>query len=155
MANFLLSPFLAVYYYRHRNIFSYLSYLSCPANRYLMYRLCHYSQIPEHYPLLKQIIQLKSDGISIREIVRHIGISRNSMRKYLALLDTGSWELSNRNLADKANNKDLLEHDTERYAQLSQHFSSSVSELSKIIVTRKLLWQECIALHPDGYSYSR
>ena len=35
---------------------------------------------------LKQILQLKCDGIGIREIARRTGISRNSVRKYLALL---------------------------------------------------------------------
>ena len=38
---------------------------------------------------------------------------------------------------------------------LSAHFKQSGSELSKIGVTRYLLWQEYLLQHPDGYSYSR
>ena len=87
-------------------------------------------------------------------MARHIGISRNSVRKYLALLDIAE-ELSNTELVDKAYNNNLLEHDTERLKQLSQYFSSSGSELSKTGVTFQLLWQEYLVLHPDGYSYSR
>ena len=114
------------------------------------------SQKPIVMEQLKQIIQLKSDGIAIREMARRIGISRNSVRKYLALLDTGnSNELSNRELADQAYNNDMLEHDTQRLQQLTQHFSSAGSELSKTGVTRQLLWQEYLVMHPDGYSYSR
>ncbi len=113
------------------------------------------SQKPIVMEQLKQILQLKNDGIAIREMARRIGISRNSVRKYLALLDSGNKELSNRELADKAYQNDLLEHDAERLQQLVQHFSSSRSELSKTGVTRQLLWQEYIIQHPDGYSYSR
>jgi transposase len=104
---------------------------------------------------LKQILQLKSDGIGIREMARRTGISRNSVRKYLALLETAGKELSNAELADKAYNNDLLEHDAERLKELTQHFNHCGSELSKTGVTRQLLWHEYLQQHPDGYSYSR
>ena len=41
------------------------------------------AQKPITMEQLKQILQLKNDGIGIREIVRRNGISRNSVRKYL------------------------------------------------------------------------
>lgn len=83
------------------------------------------SQKPIAMEQLKRILQLKNDGIGIREMARRIGISRNSVRKYLALLHKDSSELSNKELADKAYNNDLLEHDAERLAQLTQHFIGS------------------------------
>ena len=46
---------------------------------------------------LKQILQLKNDGIAIREIARRIGVSRNSVRKYLSLLN----DTINENLTSK------------------------------------------------------
>lgn len=113
------------------------------------------SQKPIVMEQLKQILQLKTDGIAIREIARRIGISRNSVRKYLALLDENSCGLSNIELAEKAYNNDQLEHDTKRLQDLTLHFSSNSSELSRTGVTRQLLWREYITLHPDGYSYSR
>jgi transposase len=103
---------------------------------------------------LKQIIQLQTDGISIREIARRVGISRNSVRKYLSLFNTNE-NLSDSELADKAYSNDLLEHDAERLRQLTAHFSSAGTELSKTGVTRQLLWREYLVKHPDGYSYSR
>jgi len=39
---------------------------------------------------LKQLLQLKGDGIGIREMARRLGVSRNSVRKYLSLLDDAS-----------------------------------------------------------------
>lgn len=56
---------------------------------------------------LKQVLQLQSDGISIREIARRVGISRNSVRKYLSLLNTEE-NLSDSELAQKAYSNDLL-----------------------------------------------
>lgn len=103
---------------------------------------------------LKQVIQLQRDGISIREISRRVGISRNSVRKYLLLL-ASELELSNQQLADKAYSNDLMALDAERLQQLVTHFSTAGSELSKTGVTRQLLWQEYLSNHPDGYSYSR
>ena len=113
------------------------------------------SQKPIVMEQLKQILQLKTDGIAIREIARRIGISRNSVRKYLALLDTAGDGWSNTDLADKAYNNDVLEHDAQRLKEVSRHFSIAGPELSKTGVTRQLLWQEYIEQHPDGYSYSR
>ena len=71
------------------------------------------SQKPIVMEQLKQVLQLKNDGIPIREIARRTGISRNSVRKYLALLSVNNpsetGELSNKHLADKAYKNDLLQ----------------------------------------------
>lgn len=112
------------------------------------------AQKPIAMEQLKQVLQLHSDGISIREIVRRVGISRNSVRKYLSRLHEGDPACET-DLADKAYNSDQLELDAERLRQVTTHFSSVGSELAKTGVTRQLLWKEYIALHPDGYSYSR
>lgn len=116
------------------------------------------SQKPVEMEQLKQILQLKKDGISIREIVRRTGISRNSVRKYLSLLNNDAAasgpELSNKALAEKAYNNDLLEHNADRLQDLFTHFQYAQGELSKTGVTRQLLWNEYLLQHPDGYVYS-
>ncbi len=43
------------------------------------------SQKPVIMEQLKQILQLKNDGIAIREIARRTGLSRNSVRYILPL----------------------------------------------------------------------
>ncbi|MEJ7627155.1 MAG: helix-turn-helix domain-containing protein [Ferruginibacter sp.] len=48
------------------------------------------SQKPIVMEQLKQILQLKNDGIAIREIARRTALSRNSVRKYLLLLKEDS-----------------------------------------------------------------
>lgn len=112
------------------------------------------AQKPIAMELIKQVLQLYSDGVSIREISRRVGISRNSVRKYLARLNT-TENTTAKELADKAYNNDLLELDAERHRQLMAHFITAGAELSKTGVTRQLLWHEYLAQHPHGYSYSR
>jgi transposase len=117
------------------------------------------SQKPIVMEQLKQILQLKKDGIPIREIARRIGISRNSVRKYLAvLIDDESIsfdDLSNKQLADKAYRNDLLECRNQKLEQLIQYFQNTQGELSKTGVTRQLLWNEYLVANPHGYAYSQ
>ncbi len=97
------------------------------------------SQKPIVMEQLKQILQLKNDGIAIREIARRTGLSRNSVRKYLSLLkadDDSSEGLSNKALADKAYSGDMMEHNAERLHQLLKHFKEGHTELKKTGVTR-------------------
>lgn len=119
------------------------------------------AQQPLTMEQLKQILQLNKDGVSIREIARRLGISRNSVRKYLDKckasneLDKDAEPQSSKELAEQAYNNDELEHGTQRLQQLIQYFKSAQSELVKTGVTRLLLWQEYLLQHSDGYGYSQ
>ena len=116
------------------------------------------AQKPIAMEQLKQILQLQADGVSIREMARRAGISRNSVRKYLSLLASSSLQqdgtTDNKALADKAYGNDSLAHDVQRLQQLINHFQYAQAELGKTGVTRQLLWQEYLQQHPDGYVYS-
>lgn len=113
------------------------------------------AQKPIAMEQLKQIIQLYNDGISIREITRRLGLSRNSVRKYLGRFKNEKGDIADQQLVDQAYNSDLLDLEAERLRQLTDHFHTCGGELSKTGVTRQLLWQEYLVQHPDGYSYSR
>lgn len=113
------------------------------------------AQKPIAMEQIKQVLQLQNDGVSIREMARRTGISRNSIRKYLSRISCTPADITNKVLAEKAYHNDLLELDAERLRQATIHFSTVPAELSKPGVTRQLLWQEYIGRHPDGYSYSR
>jgi len=45
------------------------------------------SQKPLTMEQLKQVLQLKNDGVAIREIARRTGISRNAVKRYLLRLE--------------------------------------------------------------------
>jgi len=76
------------------------------------------AQKPVAMEQLKQVLQLQSDGVSIREIARRAGISHNSVRKYLLRLNV-SENTSDRDLADNAYRNDLLERKAERLRQVT------------------------------------
>ena len=82
------------------------------------------AQQPIGMEQLKQVLQLCSDGISIREIARRVGISRNSVRKYLLRLNVAE-DSSDHELADKAYSNDLIELEAERLRQVTVHFSTA------------------------------
>ena len=107
---------------------------------------------------LKQLLQLKKDGVGIREMARRLGISRNSVRKYLTLLtDENDSTQNNQNdvaLAERAYGNESMAHDAQRLEQLISHFKDIQHELGRTGVTRQLLWQEYLQQNPDGYVYS-
>lgn len=113
------------------------------------------AQNPLSMEVIKQVLRLKQDGVSIRETARRLGISRNSVKKYLAILSDTSATPADTELAGQVYNNDSLVHDEQRMADLAAHISQAGPELSKTGVTRHLLWQEYLQQHPDGYSYSR
>ena len=45
------------------------------------------AQKPIEMEQLKQVLQLSKEGVAIREIARRVGISRNSVRSYLRVLE--------------------------------------------------------------------
>ncbi|MEO6548190.1 MAG: IS21 family transposase [Ferruginibacter sp.] len=104
---------------------------------------------------LKQILQLHSDGTGIREIARRLGISRNSVRKYLLRLEENAVADDNKKLADTAYDNEQQELNTQRQHQLYLHFNKAITELSKTGVTRQLLWNEYLLKNPEGYAYSQ
>jgi len=112
------------------------------------------AQKPIAMEQIKQVLQLKNDGISIREISRRVGISRNSVRSYLARLQSAQIT-SDSELAAVAYNSDLMALEAERLYHVTAHFKTTGSDLTKTGVTRQLLWREYLTEHPDGYSYSR
>ena len=92
------------------------------------------SQQPITMEQLKQILQLKNDGVAIREIARRTGISRNSIKKYLSRLEqpllAEAIDLSNQQLAEAAYDPDTC-LSIERRQALIKHFTYAENELEK------------------------
>lgn len=117
------------------------------------------SQKPITMEQIKQILQLKNDGVAIREISRRTGISRNAIKKYLSRFKISSKQdqaaLSNKELADTAYDNEALSLATGRQDGLMKHFAYAEKEIFKTGVTRHLLWQEYKEQYPAGYNYSQ
>lgn len=107
---------------------------------------------------LKRVLTLYREGQSIKGIVRLTGLSRNTVRSYLARLTDGDGNTSkqsDKELAGIFYNQDTAAYKSDRYQQLLLHFEGCDRELSRPGVTRQLLWREYLEQHPDGYAYSQ
>lgn len=108
---------------------------------------------------LKDILRLKKDGFSIKAIVRHTGLARNTVRKYLAAINAADIDKEGAVVRKKdlviAYNNDTTAFKGHRYILLKEHFCYAEKELTKTGVTRQLLWLEYKELYPDGYNYSQ
>jgi len=110
---------------------------------------------------IKKALQLLDAGKSERSISEQLGISRNTLRKYLEKIT--SSKLSNSQvlaLSDADFSMLVYGEPTailrttrqERFDSLTDYF---IAELKRVGVTRQLLWQEYLKKDTDGYGYSQ
>jgi transposase len=110
---------------------------------------------------IKQVQQLRADGVAIKEIVRRTGISRKTVKKYLLRMDevlsteSISPVISDKELAAVVYNDDRTVIKGRRFEALIAHFEQACKELHKTGVTKQLLWMEYLQNNPDGYQYSQ
>jgi transposase len=109
---------------------------------------------------LKQIIRLKEQGKGIKQIVRICGTSRNTVRKYLALIEQTSFNVTELLAMEvQALELALLPVDSksrdDRYDLLLARMDYYHQELIRTGVNRWLLWSEYRQNNPNGYSYTQ
>ena len=108
---------------------------------------------------LKHILRLRSNGVPLQTIAKASGLSRNTVKKYLRLIEIKQLEHEDLLKMDDAVLEALLNdpdrQDHARYQSLASLFGSIEKELSRTGVNRWVLWGEYRLLHPDGYSYSQ
>jgi len=112
---------------------------------------------PTRMDTIKRIIDFHTQGYSIKRIARTIGVSKNTVKKYLRryeldkedIFEHSQTELSEVLLGDN------YQQESERDNRLQEKLAFIVKELKRVGVTRYLLWEEYKVKDPDGYSYSR
>ena len=109
---------------------------------------------------LKTIIRLYTSGYSKAAISRQLGISRNTVQRYTDRFDR--LKTTAEDLFDKSDKElhDLFQgmdekQDSPRRQVLNTFFKYMEKELKKPGVTRQLMWEEYIRLHPQGYRRSQ
>lgn len=110
---------------------------------------------------IRNVLQQKLNGSSIRAIVRDSGLSRNTIRQYLRRIDQHGFELRQAlDLSDEKLAAICFNHDTitvsadPRGHQLNQWIDRHGKELKKKHVTRQILWEEYRTQYPDGFGYT-
>jgi transposase len=113
--------------------------------------------------LAKQIHQLKNDGVAIKEIVRRVGVTRKTVKKYLRLMEQLPQSIegkqtivvSDKNLAAIIYNNDQAPVAGKRFEDLEKHFEYAKKERHKTGVNKHVLWIEYTEQYADGYKYSQ
>jgi transposase len=109
---------------------------------------------------IRNLLQQKSKGISIRTIAFNAGLSRNTVRHYLRAVEQHGYSPEQAlNLDDEQLSR--LCHTTEpaavvepRQQDLLAWMATHGNDLRKKHVTRQLLWEEYRQRYPDGYGYT-
>jgi len=113
------------------------------------------SQKPITMDKVQQIQRLHREGVPIKEIARRVGISRNSVKKYIRRLKDGPDAEELLLLSEAAYGSEQTEQTRRRYEGLLRFFAQASCELGRTGVTREVLWGEYMQTHTDGYSYSQ
>lgn len=111
---------------------------------------------------LRMMIQLLGRSHSGRSISKQLQLSRNTVRHYTEQILATGQSLQALQLLDDVQLAALLYPATSptiadnlRHHNFCQQVFYFLSELKRTGVTRHLLWQEYIALTPDGYRYTQ
>ena len=110
---------------------------------------------------IRRILQLLEESRSKRSISRDMGISRNTVDYYenrvkvSGLSLTQLLHLKDGELAQFIYNSNTTQAANSRQEAFDSQLHYYLKELTKTGVTRQLLWQEYILLHPEGYAYTQ
>lgn len=108
---------------------------------------------------LKQIIRLRGNGVALQTIAKAVNISRNTVKKYLRLIEIKQLDFNDLLDMEDSALEALLQDpgvsDPGRYQLLSPLFPYFEKELARTGVTRWVLWGEYKMQYPDGFSYSQ
>ena len=113
------------------------------------------SQKPVSMDKVQQIQRLHREDVPIKEIARRLGISRNSVKKYIRRLKDGPDTEELLLFSKAAYGSEQTEQSMRRYEDLLRFFAEASCELGRTGVTREVLWGEYMLKHPEGYSYSQ
>jgi transposase len=108
---------------------------------------------------LRQLIRLKKDGLSNRQVAEMLSVSRNTINGYVRRVV--AYSLNYAELLSLKDNElyDLFPAESEvdhyRYKELAQYFPDFVLELKRPGCTKQRLWEDYMHKHPDGYMSSQ
>ena len=108
---------------------------------------------------LKHILRLISQSHGLKTIVRQTGVSRNTIKSYLRILQGKEISIEEALKLEDPQLSHLLRSPSKYEEQRHQDFLSRLEyfneEGKKPHVTKQLLWEEYKSENPQGYQYSR
>ena len=110
---------------------------------------------PLRMDTIKQIIGYHKQGVSKKKISRLMGVSRNTVKKYIQQYTDQASNDENVSSQAVSGPTSISRIDKQKELIFNNQLSHWLSELGRVGVTRYLLWEEYRRTYPDGYSYSR
>ena len=115
---------------------------------------------PKRMGQIKQLLRLHGQGHGIKTIARQLSMSKNTVKAYLQKIETGEFIVESLLSLDEPVLEGKLfagnpSYKQDRYEGIKDGLAYYSEELSKVGVTRKLLWEEYREKHPDGYRYTQ
>jgi transposase len=110
---------------------------------------------------VKQILQLTDQGVSQREIAKRLKVHRKTIVHYLSIKESLGYStdtllsMSDIELSSLFTKQRSDWENNEEYSYLTSQFPYFKKELSRVGVTRYVLWDEYRRKRPGGYSYSQ
>lgn len=110
---------------------------------------------------IRRILQLLSDGRSVRMIHRECKVHRNTIKAYVVRFQqTGNSyaelaELSDAELSSVVYSPRSSQTTDKRFQQLEPRLPYYGQQLKLLGVTKQLLWDEYLKEQPDGYRYAQ
>jgi len=115
---------------------------------------------PRPMSQIKQLLQLHEQGKGIKFIARSLGISKNTVKAYLAKVSLSPLDVQ----ALLALDDPIMEakfhagnpsYKDDRFEHLKGRLDYLSKELGRVGVTKQLLWEEYRSDYPQGYGHSQ
>ena len=116
---------------------------------------------PKPMSQIKQLLRMHQQGHGIKTIARDVKMSKNTVKAYLQKVSMmpcsieSLLALEDPELDAKLHSGNPAYKENQRYEHVKSNLGYYMSELKRIGVTKKLLWEEYRQNHPDGYSYTQ
>jgi transposase len=109
---------------------------------------------------LKQALRLHTEGFSNRFIASSLGLHKDTVNKYIRQYRELSVDVEQLLPKDDPELERLFNagrpaYSDRRFDELAELLPYFQSELGKKYVTRRLLWEEYLRGHPDGYGFTQ
>ncbi|NEW81852.1 MAG: transposase [Mariniphaga sp.] len=115
---------------------------------------------PKRMSQIKQLLQLHEQGKSKKFIARSLGMSKNTVKVYLSKLALSTLDIQSLLTLDDP----ILEgkfhagnpaYKDERFDHFKTKLGYFSKELTRVGVTRQLLWEEYLSDYPGGYGHTQ
>jgi transposase len=121
------------------------------------------SKNPIEMNTIRSVLEMHQKQKAIKEIARVLGLSRNTVRKYIreyfGAFNEGTSPImasvSNKQIAAVVFTKEQSQYNSERHIVLIEHFNKERNYLFKRRGNKQIIWEEYRDSTPNSYSYSQ